>query len=357
MNKMYGVKEPKLLDYLLAAVIALISVSALLVGIWVTAAKAWDPANAALASFVDALKFNFQGNLAGVLAAQSVLIYGGFALAICLCIKVICQKAYRAIPGVVAIAIAGCALALGIGFFANAIGAMSGVFVVALALMLLVLMYAAKKVVKVTITTLLYYGCECECEDECECGEECHCHEEAKEEPKPEPKPEPKKVKPQPKEEVVFENSNGYKEEFEDYNKNVEEMAEDDKNAIPFDRKENNFTFEQKLKRAQKIAREYYKDLKKEFEAMGFKSAMTKAGETFIYKNKKYAMIDVAGQKGLKVYFKLDYADYEESPIPVKFKGDVKKYENVPVLLVVKSNLAVKRAKKLMQDVKDKYGV
>ena len=362
-SRIYGVKEPKLVDYLLAAVMTVVSISALLVGIWITVVKSWDPAILSLQNFVDAITFRFQNGVSAILAAESILIYGGFLAALALCLKILCSKEWRAIPGVIATAISGCVLALGVAFFANFVElAGFSVFAVALALLMFALAYITKKTIKVAVVMTCY------CEDDCCCGDECHCHDEDFEDEDFEDEDyyeEP--VKEEPKnanlaDDFVFETSNGYsdsyKADFDKYNKQAKEILEDDsKDGALFERKENNYTFEQKLKMADKVAKDYYKDLKKHFEGLGFKSAMTKSGETFIFKNKKYAMIDVAGKKGLKVYFKLDIADYEESPIPVKYKGDVKKYENIPVLLVVKSNLAVKRAKNLMQDVKDKFGV
>ena len=105
---------------------------------------------------------------------------------------------------------------------------------------------------------------------------------------------------------------------------------------------------------AQPVVRKQFKDLTRYFVEKGFTPSVTKESESFYYKNVKYAMITMAGQKGLKVYYKLDSKDYIDSPIPVKSVAGVKKYERTPLLLVAKSDLAIKRAKKLVDDVRAK---
>lgn len=58
----------------------------------------------------------------------------------------------------------------------------------------------------------------------------------------------------------------------------------------------------------------------------------------------------IAG-KGLKIHYALDPADYEESTIPVKDYSHVKLYEEIPAQLKVRSDLSVKRAKMLIDDI------
>ena len=103
---------------------------------------------------------------------------------------------------------------------------------------------------------------------------------------------------------------------------------------------------------AKPVARQYFKDIKKYFEELGFKSNLTKSAQTFTYKNTKYAIITTAGKSGLKVYFKLDPANYKNLTIPFTDASDKKKYEKTPFLFIVKSDLAVRRAKALMDDIK-----
>ena len=60
--------------------------------------------------------------------------------------------------------------------------------------------------------------------------------------------------------------------------------------------------------------------------------------------------------KHLRVYLNLDPKDYAESTIPVE-TAEAKKYEDLPCLLRVKSDLAYRRAKKLVDDVMAKVGL
>ena len=115
-----------------------------------------------------------------------------------------------------------------------------------------------------------------------------------------------------------------------------------------------NLTFAQKIRRSNAKTRENYKTIRKYFESLGFKSKVTKTGNSFLYKNTKYAVISVSGKSSMKIYFKLNYSDYENSPIPLKNVSDIKKYEKTPTMLMVKSDLSVKRAKRLIDDIKNK---
>ena len=60
--------------------------------------------------------------------------------------------------------------------------------------------------------------------------------------------------------------------------------------------------------------------------------------------------------KHLRVYTQLNPDDYAESTIPVE-RAEAKKYEDLPCLLRVKSDLAYRRAKKLVDDVMAKIGI
>lgn len=113
-------------------------------------------------------------------------------------------------------------------------------------------------------------------------------------------------------------------------------------------------TFAQKLLKTNRQTKQNYKIIRKYLESLGFKSKVTKTGNSYLYKNNKYVVIATSGKTGLRVYFKLNLEDYENSKIPLKDVKGVKKYEKTPIMLKVKSNLSVKRAKNLINDIKSK---
>ena len=51
------------------------------------------------------------------------------------------------------------------------------------------------------------------------------------------------------------------------------------------------------------------------------------------------------------MYFRLNPKDYDETPIPHEDVSDIKAFEKLPMLFRVKSELAVKRAKRLLADL------
>lgn len=64
-----------------------------------------------------------------------------------------------------------------------------------------------------------------------------------------------------------------------------------------------------------------------------------------------------SGNSGLKLYLPLNLEDYKDSKIPLKSAEGIKQYEDVPVFLYVRSDLSVKRAQELIDDVMLKHGI
>ena len=60
--------------------------------------------------------------------------------------------------------------------------------------------------------------------------------------------------------------------------------------------------------------------------------------------------------KHIRVYLGLDPNDYADSTIPVE-AAQAKKYEDLPCLLRVKSDLSYRRAKKLVDDLMKNIGI
>lgn len=107
--------------------------------------------------------------------------------------------------------------------------------------------------------------------------------------------------------------------------------------------------FVDKLKTLDKPTRDKYYELQKELLAYGIKSRVSAEGDTYRLHKEKYAFITVRG-KSIKLYLALKPKDYKDSPIPVKDEGGKKKYEEVPAVLKVKSDLSLKRGVQLIDD-------
>lgn len=156
-----------------------------------------------------------------------------------------------------------------------------------------------------------------------------------KEQPKEEPKPVKEEPKPAPAPApVVVEEPEPEEEEEEEGGVKKQIIR------IPFP---------ERLVKADKDLKENYNELKNEFLSYGLKSRVSNSGDTFRMHRKAYAKITIAG-KGLKIYYPLNPNDYAESPIPVIDVSDKAAYEETPLAFKVKSNLSVRRAKKLLED-------
>jgi len=392
--KRYGITKPKSLDFLLAIDFVIVALCTVWLSIWITITKNFFAVKEVLNNFIDVIKLNIYSETSVLVSLQCLVLYGGFAFAFILCLMMICKNNYKVIAGVLTVLLSAVALTFGIGFvyvlFINQVLKIAVIGLVFMMLVVIALTYRSNKL----LVRYVFNGIKLYDLYNKELGNEIKLKKDEKKQ-KVEIGPSQfdevfEQSNNREQEEFYFENSNsygnyGYKNDFEDYNAKIDELMNNDdetkedgyeveevdniKIIIEDDRihkgdidklkqKQNNdFTFEQKLERSFQVAKDYFEELKAYAEELGFKSALTKQAETFSYKNVKYAMIDVAGQKGLKVYYKLDLADYDGSPIPLKDMSKVKKYQHTPVLLVVKSELALKRAKKLLDDLKVKYGV
>lgn len=113
------------------------------------------------------------------------------------------------------------------------------------------------------------------------------------------------------------------------------------KDVVPFDKK---------LLAQSKDIKDKYNELKSHILSYGVKSRVSSAGDTFRLHRQVYAIIRSSG-KHLQLYLPLDVKDYENSPIPLKYVGNKKKYIEVPSTLSVKSDLSLKRAFSLVNDV------
>ena len=172
----------------------------------------------------------------------------------------------------------------------------------------------------------------------------------AEEEPQEEPAPE--EPEEQPEEEEADE------EEAEDEEEGEGEEAPADDNApagLNIKGKRRRASFETRLKNSEFDLRHKYYDLRDYIKWYGLRNRISIPGDTFSYKRQRYVFITIVG-KHIRVYLNLDPNDYADSTIPVE-PALAKKYEDLPCLLRVKSDLSYRRAKKLVDDVMQKIGM
>ena len=115
-------------------------------------------------------------------------------------------------------------------------------------------------------------------------------------------------------------------------------------------------SFSEKLELMLYDLRNKYEELKNEALSYGLKNRISNSGDTYHLGRKNYLKIMVIG-KTLRVYYALDPKDYAESPIPVEDVSAKKAYADMPVLFRVKSDLSLRRAKKLLADMMKRDGI
>ena len=171
-------------------------------------------------------------------------------------------------------------------------------------------------------------------------------------EPQPEPEPAPEEPQEEPEEEADEEEDEGDEEEGEG-----EEVPADDNSPVGLNikGKRRRASFETRLKNSEFDLRHKYYDLRDYIKWYGLRNRISIPGDTFSYKRQRYVFVTIVG-KHIRVYLNLDPNDYADSTIPVE-PALAKKYEDLPCLLRVKSDLSYRRAKKLVDDVMQKIGV
>ena len=155
-----------------------------------------------------------------------------------------------------------------------------------------------------------------------------------------EPEPEPEPEEPEEEEEAE------------------EEAAPADDNSpvgLNIKGKRRRASFETRLKNSEFDIRHKYYDLRDYIKWYGLRNRISIPGDTFSYKRQRYVFVTIVG-KHIRVYLGLDPANYADSTIPVE-KAEAKKYEDLPCLLRVKSDLSYRRAKKLVDDLMAKIGI
>ena len=176
-----------------------------------------------------------------------------------------------------------------------------------------------------------------------------HVEEKHAEQPAPAPAPAPA---PQPEPEEPEEEPEEEEEEEAD-----EEAPADDNSPVglAIKGKRRRASFETRLKNSEFDIRHKYYDLRDYIKWYGLRNRISIPGDTFSYKRQRYVFVTIVG-KHIRVYLNLDPANYADSTIPVE-KAEAKKYEDLPCLLRVKSDLSYRRAKKLVDDLMQKIGI
>ena len=171
-------------------------------------------------------------------------------------------------------------------------------------------------------------------------------------EPLPEPIPEPV-VMEEPKEEEIIDIPLR-EEEPEEEMMPLEEQPEDNENNEWNRNKRQPFIT--RIITADLDIKANYNEIKNELLSYGVKARLSRSGETFRLKDKKYAKIYLVG-KTLKVYLALSPEDYKDSPIPVEDVGHRPNYAEMPLLFKVRSGLSVRRCKDLIKAAMEKDGL
>jgi hypothetical protein len=114
--------------------------------------------------------------------------------------------------------------------------------------------------------------------------------------------------------------------------------------------------FQTRMAQADQTILQHYDELKNYILSFQVKSRISNAGDIFRLHKEDYIKMTIAG-KGLKLYLALNPEDYKDSPIPVDDASDKKMYRDIPLVFKVKSDLSVKRALKLIDDLMAKKGL
>ena len=159
-------------------------------------------------------------------------------------------------------------------------------------------------------------------------------------------------------EELVEEEEEEAEEDFNEDEESDEEV-ELDENGNPFGNlgpRRKRIPFENKIKRSKPETRERYKIIVDALREFDFNDRKSIPCETFSFKKEKLIVLAFSGST-LKAFFRLNPAEYEDSPIPVKDATDVKKYQETPAYLVIKSDLAARRAVMLAERIAEERGI
>ncbi len=161
----------------------------------------------------------------------------------------------------------------------------------------------------------------------------------------PEPEIEEEKVE---KDAVLFNDDDDEEQTAEEINDLFASLSINRKPAVPF------YT---KMLDADESLQRYYNAIRNEFKSYrNINARISKKGDTFRKGRELIAKLTLSG-KTIKLYYKLNIADYEESKFHQKFAGDKKTYAEVPMYVKVKSDRGLKNAITLIGELMNKENV
>lgn len=116
-------------------------------------------------------------------------------------------------------------------------------------------------------------------------------------------------------------------------------------------------SFPERMQIVEEPVKADYNTLKNYLLSYGLNSRISNVGDSFRSGRVLYARLTNSGNSGLKLYLPINMDDYKDSKIPLKSAEGVKQYEDVPVFIYVRSDLSMKRALQLIDDVMAKNGI
>ncbi len=113
--------------------------------------------------------------------------------------------------------------------------------------------------------------------------------------------------------------------------------------------------FAQKLAKADSTLTARYETIRSAIEEYGIHSRISIPCDTYSLHRQDYMKVTIDG-KSLKVFFHLKPSDYDGTSIPHQDASNKKVYASTPLLLHITSDLAVRRAVSLIDDMMAKAG-
>lgn len=109
--------------------------------------------------------------------------------------------------------------------------------------------------------------------------------------------------------------------------------------------------FRDKLAELPVELKEKYYIVQKHLFSYKLKSRVSISSDSYRLHKIKYAVFTITGKNRIKLHLKLQASDYLHTPIPVNDDSMKIKYQETPLLFIIKSDLSVKRACSLIDDM------
>ena len=137
----------------------------------------------------------------------------------------------------------------------------------------------------------------------------------------------------------------------------VEEVFERQEATVAVDANNNGrISFYERIVSLDQELLDDYNELKNELISYGLKSRVSSTGDTFRLHRVTYVKMIFSGKK-VKLYMKLNPADYKDSTIPFDDVSHKRAYADIPFVFKVKSGLSLRRAKALIKEMMDAAGI